>query len=92
MDSVKLGIVGLGYVGLPLAVEFGKKSDTIGYDLREERIDELRRGRDRTLETTEEELKMATHLRYTSRLEDIQSCTVCIVTVPTPVGEARRPD
>jgi UDP-N-acetyl-D-galactosamine dehydrogenase len=92
MENVRIGIVGLGYVGLPLAVEFGKKFETIGYDLRTDRVDELRRGRDRTLETTDEELKSATKLTYTSRLEDIRGCNVYIVTVPTPVGEARRPD
>jgi len=92
MDSVKIGIVGLGYVGLPLAVEFGKKFDTVGYDLRTDRIEELRKGRDRTLETTDEELKSAIQLVYSSHLHDIRDCNVYIVTVPTPVGEAQRPD
>ena len=92
MDNTRIGIVGLGYVGLPLAVEFGKKFDTVGYDVRADRIDELRQGHDRTLETTDEELRSASRLRYTSTLDDIRDRTVYIVTVPTPVGEARRPD
>ena len=92
MDNTRIGIVGLGYVGLPLAVEFGKKYDTVGYDVRTDRIDELRQGHDRTLETTDEELRSAAHLRYTSTLDDIRDRTVYIVTVPTPVGKAQRPD
>ena len=92
MENVRIGIVGLGYVGLPLAVEFGKRFETTGYDLSTERIEQLRNGRDRTLETTDEELKSATRLGYTSNLDDIRGCNVYIVTVPTPVGEARRPD
>ncbi len=92
MENAVIGIVGLGYVGLPLAVEFGKQFDTIGYDLRPERIEELRQCRDHTLETSESELRSATRLRYTSELEGIRRCNIYIVTVPTPVGKAQRPD
>ncbi|MFO1305214.1 MAG: Vi polysaccharide biosynthesis UDP-N-acetylglucosamine C-6 dehydrogenase TviB [Burkholderiales bacterium] len=92
MEKVAIGIVGLGYVGLPLAIEFGKKFDTIGYDVRRERIEALREGRDDTLETSETELRSAANLRYTDDLEGIRSCNVYIVTVPTPVGRAQRPD
>lgn len=92
MANTRIGIVGLGYVGLPLAIEFGKRFDTIGYDIRRERVEALREGRDDTLEASPAELRSATRLRYTSELEDIRSCNVYIVTVPTPVGRAQRPD
>lgn len=92
MGNLAIGIVGLGYVGLPLAVEFGKQFDTIGYDVRRERVDALREARDDTLETSEAELRSATKLRYTHELEGIRHCNVYIVTVPTPVGRAQRPD
>ncbi|MFO1313540.1 MAG: nucleotide sugar dehydrogenase [Burkholderiales bacterium] len=92
MSNTVIGIIGLGYVGLPLAVEFGKKFDTIGYDVRRERIDALREGRDDTLETSQAELRSATHLRYTDQIEGIRGCNTFIVTVPTPVGRAQRPD
>ena len=92
MEEAVIGIVGLGYVGLPLAVEFGKKFDTVGYDLRPDRVAELEQGRDRTLETSESELRSATRLRYTADLDGIRGCNVFIVTVPTPVGKAQRPD
>ncbi|MCO5054657.1 nucleotide sugar dehydrogenase [Thermomonas sp.] len=92
LDSVRLAVVGLGYVGLPLAVEFGKHYDTLGYDLNGERIDELRRGHDRTLEVSGEELAVATHLRYSASLEELRDRNVFIVTVPTPIDAAKRPD
>jgi UDP-N-acetyl-D-galactosamine dehydrogenase len=92
LDTVKLAIVGLGYVGLPLAVEFGKRFDTTGYDINPDRIEELRQGRDRTLEVTTEEMRAAKKLRYTCQLDDICECNVFIVTVPTPIDTAKRPD
>ncbi len=87
-----IALVGLGYVGLPLAVEFGKRYDTIGFDINSARVMELREGRDSTLEVEPEELAAAKRLSFTSDLEEIQRCHVYIVTVPTPIDSARRPD
>ena len=92
LKDIKLAIVGLGYVGLPLAVEFGRKRTVIGFDINLRRIDELKAGKDFTLETTQEELVAAKHLSYTTNLEDLQSCNCYIVTVPTPIDEHKRPD
>jgi UDP-N-acetyl-D-galactosamine dehydrogenase len=88
----RIGVIGLGYVGLPLAVEFGKRFDTTGFDIREERIRELQAGRDRTLETDRRELRAASRLKLTSELKDLRRCRVYIVTVPTPIDEYKRPD
>ena len=92
LATTRLGIVGLGYVGLPLAVEFGKQFPTLGLDINEARIRELQAGTDNTLEVTAEELRRAEYLRYTHRAEDLADCNVYIVTVPTPVDEYKRPD
>ncbi|CDH45145.1 Vi polysaccharide biosynthesis UDP-N-acetylglucosamine C-6 dehydrogenase TviB [Candidatus Contendibacter odensensis] len=92
LATIRLGIVGLGYVGLPLAVEFGKKFPTIGLDINATRIRQLQAGTDSTLEVTPEELRQAEHLRYTHHVEDLATCNVYIVTVPTPVDEYKRPD
>ena len=92
LSDKTLAIVGLGYVGLPLAVEFGKKRPVVGFDVRPERIDELRSGRDSTREVEPEDLKAAKHLVYSSSAEDLKRCGVFIVTVPTPIDEANRPD
>ncbi|CCE23583.1 Vi polysaccharide biosynthesis UDP-N-acetylglucosamine C-6 dehydrogenase TviB [Methylotuvimicrobium alcaliphilum] len=92
LENVKLGMIGLGYVGLPLAVEFGKKYPTIGFDINAERIKELQNGSDHTLEVSEEELKEAVHLTYTSSSEEIKACNIYIVTVPTPINEYKQPD
>jgi UDP-N-acetyl-D-galactosamine dehydrogenase len=81
----------LGYVGLPLAVEFGKRYPTVGFDISEQRVAELRGGRDRTLEATPTELSAAKKLAYSTKLEDLKSCNFYIVTVPTPVGRNKRP-
>ena len=89
---MKLGIIGLGYVGLPLAVEFGKKRSVVGFDINQKRIDELRAGNDFTLETTTEELHEAEFLSYTTKLDDLRDCNCFIVTVPTPIDEHKRPD
>lgn len=92
LHTVNIGIVGLGYVGLPLAVEFGKHFPTIGFDLKRTRVEELRAGCDSTLETTSEELAAARHLSYTTDPNDISGCNVYIVTVPTPIDRYKRPD
>jgi len=88
----KIAIIGLGYVGLPLAVEFGKQYDTVGFDIHQGRIDELRRGEDSTLEVEPEDLKKSSRLSYTFNLADITSCDTFIVTVPTPIDKNKRPD
>ncbi|MDQ0042706.1 Vi polysaccharide biosynthesis UDP-N-acetylglucosamine C-6 dehydrogenase TviB [Variovorax boronicumulans] len=87
-----IAIIGLGYVGLPLAVEFGKKRPVVGFDINVKRIAELQNGQDHTLETTPEELKAAAQLAFTSHLDDLRDCGVFIVTVPTPIDNANRPD
>ena len=92
LRNLRVGVIGLGYVGLPLAVEFGKRFNTIGFDVKQDRVDELRRGHDSTLETTPEELAAATRLACTTRLADLKECRVFIVTVPTPIDDYKRPD
>jgi len=92
MDNIKIAVIGLGYVGLPLAVEFGKKYETVGFDIAQWRIDELRSGYDRTLELNEEQLKDAPMMSYTNQLGDLKSCNYFIVTVPTPIDKNKRPD
>ena len=92
VNDIKLAIVGLGYVGLPLAVEFGKRRSVIGFDISQRRIEALRTGKDLTLETTPEELYAAKHLTYTTNIEDLRRCNCYIVTVPTPIDEYKRPD
>jgi UDP-N-acetyl-D-galactosamine dehydrogenase len=88
----KIALIGLGYVGLPLAVEFGKKFNVIGFDINETRVHELRQGNDITLETNLEEIKLATNLSFTTDLNDIKKCNVYIVTVPTPINQFKSPD
>ena len=88
----KIAIIGLGYVGLPLAVEFGKKYPTTGFDINGPRIAELISGHDSTLEVDEAELKQATLLNYTTDMEQLKSCNIYIVTVPTPIDNHKRPD
>ncbi len=87
-----LAIIGLGYVGLPLAVEFGKKYTTIGFDINAKRIEELKEGYDRTLEVSQEELQAAKNLSFTTSIEDIKRANIYIVTVPTPIDEHKNPD
>ncbi len=91
-SNPKLCVIGLGYVGLPLAVEFGKQISTIGFDINQGRIDALRQGVDSTLELDAGELGEATHLSYTTAEADIKQCDVYIVTVPTPINESKQPD
>ncbi|QWE12832.1 Vi polysaccharide biosynthesis UDP-N-acetylglucosamine C-6 dehydrogenase TviB [Polynucleobacter sp. AP-Titi-500A-B4] len=92
LDQMKLGIIGLGYVGLPLAVEFGKNRVVIGFDLNLRRIEELRSGIDSTLEVDAHELSRADKLIFSNNLEDLRVCNCFIVTVPTPIDEHKRPD
>ncbi len=92
LSELKIAIIGLGYVGLPLAVEFGKKVPVVGFDIHQKRIDELQSGQDHTLEVSSEELKQATHLSYTTNLEQLADCNFFIVTVPTPIDEFKQPD
>ena len=92
LKNVQLAIIGLGYVGLPLAVEFSKKFSVLGFDVNKTRINELRSGRDSTLEISEEVLKKATNLHYTNSADDLKSCNVYVVTVPTPIDKHKQPD
>ncbi len=92
LKSVRLAILGLGYVGLPLAVEFGKKFPVLGFDINSTRIDALKAGHDSTLEVSDEELKEAGLLSYSTSLDDLKEFNVFIVTVPTPIDEHRQPD
>ncbi len=92
LSDLKIAVIGLGYVGLPLAVEFGKKVPVVGFDIHTTRIEELKIGQDHTLEVSPEELSQATNLTYSAKLEDLKSCNFFIVTVPTPVDEVNRPD
>ena len=92
LDNVCIAIVGLGYVGLPLAVEFGKRYDTVGFDINAARVEELRAGRDNTLEVSADELAQAMRLQFSAELEGIRACNIYIVTVPTPIDGAKRPD
>src|ERR1017187_9030830 len=88
----RVGIVGLGYVGLPLAVEFGKHFETVGFDVNPERIRELKAGRDSTREASPEELRSASRLQFTTGLQDLKPCGVMVVTVPTPIDQYKRPE
>lgn len=91
-ENFKIGIIGLGYVGLPLAVEFGKKFETIGFDINKKRVDELKSGLDVTLECSQDELSSSPLLTYTDKLENIKDCNFYIVTVPTPITDEKTPD
>lgn len=92
LKDIKLAIIGLGYVGLPLAVEFGRKRCVVGFDINQKRVSELEAGHDATLETTQEELKSAHSLRYTADKEDLHECNFFVVTVPTPIDQYNQPD
>ena len=92
MNNKKIALIGLGYVGLPLAVEFGKHRSVVGFDINNSRINELKNGTDLTLETTSKELKDASHLSYTTNLDDVKDCEIFIITVPTPIDKHKRPD
>ncbi|WP_180134327.1 Vi polysaccharide biosynthesis UDP-N-acetylglucosamine C-6 dehydrogenase TviB [Acinetobacter sp. YH12071] len=92
LSDLKIAVIGLGYVGLPLAVEFGKKVPVIGFDIHKKRIEELQSGQDHTLEVSPEELQQATQLSYSANLDDLKSCNFFIVTVPTPIDDYKQPD
>ena len=92
LSELKIAIIGLGYVGLPLAVEFGKKVPVVGFDIHQKRIDELKSGQDHTLEVSPEELAQSTQLTYSANLDDLKSCNFFIVTVPTPIDDYKQPD
>jgi UDP-N-acetyl-D-galactosamine dehydrogenase len=92
IETTKLAVIGLGYVGLPLAVEFGKKYSTLGFDINEARLQELKNGHDSTLEVENEELAQATKLNYSNQIADLKACNVFIVTVPTPINKNKQPD
>ncbi|BBQ52397.1 Vi polysaccharide biosynthesis protein VipA/TviB [Aeromonas allosaccharophila] len=92
MKNLSIGIVGLGYVGLPLAVEFGKKYPVVGFDINTIRLVELSKGNDTTLEVEDQELAEAKYLTYSSSLDDLKACNVFIVTVPTPINQHKQPD
>ena len=92
LSSIKIAVVGLGYVGLPLAVEFGKKYPVVGFDINENRVIELQSQQDHTKEVEPEELRLAKFLTYTTNTEVLQTCNCFIVTVPTPIDKHKRPD
>jgi UDP-N-acetyl-D-galactosamine dehydrogenase len=91
-SDLTLGIIGLGYVGLPLAVEFGHKRSVIGFDTNQKRINELKSGQDSTNEITSEELAAVKHLTFSTRIQDLEACNCYIVTVPTPIDDDKQPD
>lgn len=92
LENLQIGIIGLGYVGLPLAIEFGKKFRTIGFDINHSRVVELQSGKDSTLECSSEELQEAKLLQYSATVADLKRCNVYIVTVPTPIDGHKQPD
>lgn len=92
MDDLRIGVVGLGYVGLPVAVAFGQQFPTVGIDIKAQRIDNLKAGHDETKEATREELASATELTFTAAWDDVAACNVFIVTVPTPLDSHNHPD
>lgn len=92
LNDIRLAVIGLGYVGLPLAVEFGKKRSVVGFDINKNRIDALTEGHDATLEVSDQELNEARNLRFTANVKDLGGCNVFIVTVPTPIDEYKKPD
>jgi len=92
IEKVNIAVIGQGYVGLPLAIEFGKKYPTIGFDINQARIHELKKGIDHTNEATHEQLRSADQLIFSSNINDIKESNVYIVTVPTPIDEFKTPD
>lgn len=92
LKNIRIAVIGQGYVGLPLAIEFGKKYKTIGFDINTNRIDELKTGKDYTKEASSEEIKSATQLEFSAQIESIKSCNIFIVTVPTPIDAFKTPD
>lgn len=91
-QQARIAVIGLGYVGLPLAVAFGEQCDTLGFDIDAQRVAQLRDGHDATLELDDTELAAATRLRYTANAADLAACSIFIVTVPTPIDSFEQPD
>ena len=91
-EELKIAVIGLGYVGLPLAVEFGRRRYTLGFDINAERVNELIGGKDHTLELEQEDLAASTHLTFSSHPDKLADCDVYIITVPTPIDDSKRPD
>ena len=92
IKTSKLAIMGLGYVGLPLAIEFGKKRSTIGFDINKDRINELKNNQDSNFQISNEEFKNSIDLKFTSNIDDIKDCNIFIVAIPTPVNKKNKPD
>ena len=92
MTDIKIAIVGLGYVGLPLAVEFGKKFQTVGFDINESRVNDLIKAKDFTLEVSTQEINASSGLQFTTDINEINSCNIFIITVPTPIDHNKAPD
>src|SRR3954471_18023045 len=92
LEQEKIAVIGLGYVGLPVAIAFGKQLPTIGFDIRQRRVDELKKGHDDTLEVTDEQLASAAQLEMTADPSKLADCTFYIVAVPTPIDGNNRPD
>ena len=92
LENFKVGIIGLGYVGLPLAVEFGKQYETIGFDINQFRVKELLDGCDSTLEVTNDQLKNSKNLQFSTNIVDLENCNIFIVTVPTPIDSHKNPN
>ena len=92
LDDLRIGVIGLGYVGLPLAVHLGRRFPVLGFDINSQRVTELERGHDRTRECTEEDFREAKKLRFTGSREELKDVNFFIVTVPTPIDAAKRPD
>lgn len=92
VENARLAVIGLGYVGLPVAVEFGKRHPVVGFDINPARIEALRQGVDATLEVSAEELAEAHLLSFSADIDDLRACTTFIITVPTPIDRHKRPD
>ena len=92
ITNSKIAIIGLGYVGLPLAIEFGKKRSVVGFDISKNRIKELKKYNDLSHEMAIEDFKQSTKLRFTDKIDDIKNCKIYIVTIPTPVNKKNEPD
>ena len=92
LNGRKIAVIGLGYVGLPLAMEFAKTRQVVGFDIRRQRIEELKNGRDSTLEVDSEDLSSAGDIEFTDNPSALKTCDIFIVTVPTPIDSANRPD
>ena len=92
LSNLKIAVIGLGYVGLPLAVEFGKKCSVLGFDINESRINSLNQGNDSTLEVSKLEIKQSKYLKFTNDQDTLSTCNIFIVTVPTPIDKYKRPN